>query len=114
MTETTNSPYRLSISIIAGSLVRDINCSSISDEMRDLYGRKLASIVEDDSVLAALCLYNDKITVTDIKYLLCFFVGMSATDISILFNIEINSVYTVRYRIRKKLKDNPHFAIIPL
>ena len=39
---------------------------------------------------------------------------MSATDISILFNIEINSVYTVRYRIRKKLKDNPHFAIIPL
>lgn len=114
MTATNDTTSRLSISIIAGSLARDMACSSISDEMKELYGRKLASIVVDDSVLEALYLYNDKITVTDIKYLLCFFIGMSAIDISRLFNIEINSVYTVRYRIRKKLKNDPQFNLIPL
>ena len=39
---------------------------------------------------------------------------MSVIDISRLFNIETNSVYTVRYRIRKKLKDDPHFNLVPL
>lgn len=114
MNLTIDSTSRLSISIIAGSLQRDISCSSISDERKSLYGRKLASIVEDDSVLEALCLYNDKTTITDVKYLLCFFIGMSVIDISRLFNIETNSVYTVRYRIRKKLKDDPHFNLVPL
>jgi len=114
MYPTTDSTSKLSISILAGSLARDISCSSINDDVKGVYCRKLTSIADDGSVLEVLCLYNDKTTITDVKYLLCFFIGMSAADISRLFNIEINSVYTVRYRIRKKLKDDPHFDLIPL
>lgn len=81
--------------------------------MKELYRRKLTIIIDDGSVLEVLSMYDDKTTATDLKYIICFFIGMSARDISRLFNIETNSVYTVRYRIRKKLKDDPNFNLIP-
>jgi DNA-binding CsgD family transcriptional regulator len=38
----------------------------------------------------------------DKRYLLCFAAGLSAEQVSVLFSISPASVYTVRYRIRKK------------
>ena len=44
----------------------------------------------------------------DRKYLYCFLAGLGTEQIGVLFNIETASVYTVRYRLRKKFpKGNP-------
>ena len=42
------------------------------------------------------------LSVMDKRYLLCFAAGLSAEQVSVLFSISPASVYTVRYRIRKK------------
>jgi hypothetical protein len=45
-----------------------------------------------------------KITAMDLKYTVCFAIDMDVKDIALMFNIEPASVYTVRYRIRRKYK----------
>lgn len=42
----------------------------------------------------------------DRKYLYCFLAGLGAEQIGGLFNIETDSVYTVRYRLRRKFPKN--------
>lgn len=54
----------------------------------------------------AILQYYDILTHTDIKYLLCFTIGMEYGDIQNLFHIEKKTVYSVRYRIRKKLRSH--------
>ena len=46
------------------------------------------------------------------KYILCFYIDMMVRDISLTFNVEVASIYTVRYRIRKKFKDNLAFQFL--
>ena len=46
--------------------------------------------------------YIEGLSVMDKRYLLCFAAGLSAEQVSVLFSISPASVYTVRYRIRKK------------
>ena len=43
-----------------------------------------------------------KITTMDKRYILCFAAGMTVEDIANLMSLESASVYTVRYRLRKK------------
>ena len=52
--------------------------------------------------IAHLCAQGNKLTNMDKRYILCFAVGMSVEDVADLFHIEPASVYTVRYRLRKK------------
>ncbi len=47
----------------------------------------------------------DTVTPMDMKYIVCFMAGIDLQDISTMFSIEPASVYTVRYRIRRKLGD---------
>ena len=53
-----------------------------------------------------------KITGMDMKYIICFAAEMNEKDISLLFNIEPASIYTVRYRIRKKFANEASFQVI--
>ena len=54
-----------------------------------------------------------KITDVDRKYIICFAANIDPKDISLLFNVEPTSVYTVRYRIKKKLTTlEPYFHLI--
>jgi len=39
------------------------------------------------------------------KYIICFAIEMEVQDMSLLFNVEPASIYTVRYRIKKKFGD---------
>ena len=55
---------------------------------------------------------NVKITGMDMKYIICFSAGIEVKDISLLFNIEPESVHTVRYRIRKKFAKEDTFKMI--
>ena len=52
--------------------------------------------------LAQLCSQGSRLTNMDKRYILCFSAGMSVGEIADLFHIEPASVYTVRYRLRKK------------
>lgn len=49
-----------------------------------------------------LCAQGNRLTNMDKRYILCFAAGMSVEDVADLFHIEPASVYTVRYRLRKK------------
>lgn len=55
---------------------------------------------------------SGKMTAMDMKYTLCFYINMDAKDIGTMFCVEPASVYTVRYRIRKKFKDQPAFRFL--
>lgn len=47
-----------------------------------------------------------KLTSLDTKYILCFMVGMDTEHIAELFGISIDSVYSVRHRVRRKFDKN--------
>lgn len=49
-----------------------------------------------------LCAQGSRLTNMDKRYILCFAAEMSVEDVANLFHIEPVSVYTVRYRLRKK------------
>jgi hypothetical protein len=42
------------------------------------------------------------LSLVDKRYMLCFIAGLKPTEIATLFNVEPASIYTVRYRIKKK------------
>ncbi len=56
-----------------------------------------------------LCAQGNRLTNMDKRYILCFAAGMSVEDVADLFHIEPASVYTVRYRLRKKFPANSMF-----
>ena len=49
-----------------------------------------------------LCAQGSRLTNMDKRYILCFAAEMSVENVANLFHIEPASVYTVRYRLRKK------------
>ncbi|MDY2943302.1 MAG: hypothetical protein SOT07_06370 [Paludibacteraceae bacterium] len=59
--------------------------------------------------IAHLCAQGNRLTNMDKRYILCFAAGMSVEDVADLFHIEPASVYTVRYRLRKKFPANSMF-----
>lgn len=62
-----------------------------------------------DNIFAAVI---PKMTQMDLKYTICFYVAMETADIAIIMNVEPASVYTVKYRLRKKFKDYPVFRFL--
>lgn len=78
--------------------------AGIGDERKVRYLHRLASYqIKGEEGKALLQCYH-VLTHTDIRYLLCFTIGMEYEDIQTLFHIEKKTIYSVRYRIRKKLK----------
>lgn len=78
--------------------------TGIGDERKVEYLHRLASYqIKGEEGKALLQCYH-VLTHTDIRYLLCFTIGMEYEDIQTLFHIEKKTIYSVRYRIRKKLK----------
>lgn len=43
-----------------------------------------------------------RLTESDKRYMICFIVGMSMADIATIFHVEPTSLYTMKYRIKKK------------
>lgn len=97
---------KLSVSIIAKKLSLAIahTETKISDERKAEYLERLASYQHKNELIKVIQQCYDVLTNTDIRYLLCFAIEMEYTDIVKLFHVERSSIYTVRYRIRKKLK----------
>lgn len=75
--------------------------STLNDNRKLLYCEKLRSVaVEQLTPLFATSL--DTLTIVDKKYIVCFVADIPVRDIATMFNMEAASVYTARYRIRKK------------
>ena len=82
----------------------------------DVYTQILKRIDEKDSYLEALQVLKDdfflnlknniqeNISVTNIKYCICFAIGMNSEDIAKCFCVERHSVHKIRYRLKSKLK----------
>lgn len=79
--------------------------------VRDEYVRRLSGInlAEFERQFATSI---SQMTQMDVKYILCFYLEFDARDIAAIFNVEPASVYTVRYRLRKKFKENPSFQFL--
>ena len=50
----------------------------------------------------------EKLSMMDLKYVICFMIDMNVKDIGLLFNIYPDSVRKVHYRIRKKIGKNSY------
>ena len=47
---------------------------------------------------------DENLSVSYLKYCVCFAIGMSSNEVAESFNIELTSVHMIRYRIKKKLR----------
>lgn len=60
--------------------------------------------------IQSLLSYAKKLTTMDKRYILCFAAGMIVENIADLMSLEPASVYTVRYRLRKKFSSDYPFS----
>ena len=88
-----------------------LNSSIIERDTKKAYLERLSKI---DAKLFETAYQNSKVKITamDMKYIVCFAADIDTKDVSLLFNIEPNSVNTVRYRIRKKFAKEDSFRMI--
>ncbi len=75
--------------------------STLSSTLKD---RALRALTEfDENRFEDIRNMSDKsITASDVRYMICFSVGMCVTDVATIFQVAPNSIYTMRYRLRKK------------
>lgn len=100
--KTNIEPIQLMVDELIGQL------QSISK--RDYVERAIVELRNLDLAhIQVLLDHGDKITTMDRRYILCFAANMSVEDIADLMSLEPASVYTVRYRIRKKFSSQYPF-----
>ena len=64
----------------------------------------------DLSHIQVMLSHGKKITTMDKRYVLCFAAGMTVEEIADFMSLEPASVYTVRYRLRKKFSSDYPFS----
>ena len=93
------------------SVIQLLSDSIIKNDYKKIYLERLSKL--SPQLFDHICQNaNVRITAMDMKYIICFSVDMEAADISLLFNIELTSVHTARYRIKKKFSKNDTFRMI--
>lgn len=103
---------RTIISTMANKIIEMIAHAPLASDLKILYNKKLSLLSADEALIQIFLSSDCKVTPTDIKYILCFYIDMIVRDISLTLSVEVASVYTVRYRIRKKFKDNIAFQFL--
>lgn len=74
-----------------------MKCTSCSE----VYIQKLESL--DESYLDRLCEHSiENLSVSYLKYCVCFVIGMEISEVATCFQIEQSSVHMIRYRLKKK------------
>jgi len=85
--------------------------SPVKDDNKKIYHKRLFKI--NVKLLEEACrISKTEITYTEIKYIICFSIHIPVKDICQIFNVEVNSVYKARYRIRKKIAKEDAFRTI--
>jgi len=85
--------------------------SVIKPTKQDIYIQKLSDL-DVDMLEHSFLSVHDKISNMDMKYIICFAIEMEVQDMSLLFNVEPASIYTVRYRIKKKFGGGGGFRFL--
>ncbi len=91
--------------MLVGKLSSSIASAILDDEQKQIFLHRLSVVDSDPHFMALVDSISGMISSTDLKYILCFYIQMPPHDIATVFNVDIHSVYTARYRIRKKLHD---------
>lgn len=90
--------------MIVEQLKESIAHSIISHSGKNIYFERL-DLFKTAEFEKQVILVKDKLTNIDIKYIICFLIEMDIKDVSLLFNVEVSSIYNVRSRLRRKIKD---------
>lgn len=86
--------------ILLDNLIFSVKQLPATTDYRDAVLENLRKL--DPSEWTLLFAKAKRLTMMDKRYILCFAAGMTVEQVSHLFHIEEASVYTVRYRLRKK------------
>lgn len=84
-----------------GKVLSIISASAIDGKQKEEYTAQLRQL-DAARLDADFSEISRQMTQMDLKYAICFYIGMEVRDIASVFNMEPASVYTVRYRMRKK------------
>lgn len=102
--ELTQIKQRLSDSVtrtVIDNMRMLVSSSRIDPERRKEYADRIERI--DAAGVDSMCASAvAAITSMDRKYMICFMAGIATADIASLFNIEPETVYIVRHRLKKK------------
>jgi len=88
------------------SKVEKIVDSSVLDTATKQKYLKLLSEINAEKLQQTFSYSFERLTPMDMKYVVCFSIGMDIPHIATIFNVEPASVYTVRYRVKKKFKND--------
>jgi len=87
------------------------NSLLVSKKDKDIYLKRLSEI--DVTLLEeAYRTSIAKLTLLDMKYIICFLIGADEKDISLMFNVAVESAYKTRYRIRNKFSKDDSFRLV--
>lgn len=100
------------VSAVVHKIIDRITHASLPPDLKKIYCERLSGLEQDENIIRILFSGDYNITPMDVKYILCFHIDMAPSHISQTFSVEVASVYTVRYRIRKKFRDNPAFQFL--
>ncbi len=97
--------------------IAEIPSHSTVDNMRSIIASSPLELVRKNDYLVHLDLMDRayvetlcasavaNLTATDRKYIICFLLRMSTADMAQLFNVEPETIYIVKYRIKRKFAE---------
>jgi hypothetical protein len=94
-----------------GKLVERISKSNMGKDEKNTYSQQLSNL-DVDMLEQGYLTTNEKISNTDMRYIICFAIDMEVKDMSLLFNVEPASIRSVRYRIKKKFGEKNTFKFL--
>ena len=104
----SNTPSeKASLKLLADNLIKHIQMQPETCSYKTHSISRLQALDWDN--ISLLCAKGNRLTNMDKRYILCFAAGMSVEEVADLFHIEPASVYTVRYRLRKKFPTDSLF-----
>ncbi len=105
--DTSNSSTHININLSYPSIRqwREVNDqveqSQLPNSLKERYLEALKEF-NGEKMEEVRTMSHKALTPSDIRYMICFSVGMNASDIASIYNVEPSSIYTMRYRLRKK------------
>lgn len=82
-----------------------VQSSSLTDEIKTLLLDKI-NLLQIETISSLFMTLDKPISATNMRYVLCFLLNIDVPIISTLFNVDVRSVYSVRYRLRKMFVKN--------
>ena len=101
---------RYRIQNIIACVTKMVSDSIIENDIKKMYLDRLSNL--SPQLLESTSDVSLALSGKDMKYIICFVANMDVKSISLIFNVEQASVYTVRYRLRKKCAKDDNLQMI--